>query len=162
MTSFSPSQFGSAALSAGGGSLIDLDLTFTLQMVIFMVLIVALKPLLFDPVLKIFEERERRTEGARDEARAMQEQAGELLRKYEFELQRINKTAAEEREKIRAATAKLEAEILNEARDSTSRIIEHGRAEIQQQVQKIRAELDGQSVRLAQDIAAAALGRDLS
>lgn len=157
---FTPPLTGSAA--AGGTINIDLDLTFTLQMVIFLVLIVALKPLLFDPVLRIFEERERRTDGARDEARSMQRRAGELLQRYEAELVRVNRTAAEERDRIRVETAKLEAEILNEARESTSHIIDRGRGEIAEQVQNIRFELGRHSERLAQDIASKALGRDLS
>src|SRR5690606_20954416 len=86
---------------------VDLDLSFLLQMVIFGALAVLLKGLLFDRVLKVFEEREKRTDGAKTEARHMQEKAGELLRKYEAELDRVNQVAAEEREKVRAETAKL-------------------------------------------------------
>ena len=37
------------------------------------------------------------SDGARAEARKMQEEAGELLRKYEAELDRVNRVAAEER-----------------------------------------------------------------
>src|SRR3954453_8637843 len=61
----------------------DFDLSFLLQMLVFASLIVVLRPLLFDPVLRVFEERERRTDGARDSARAMQEEAGALLSRYE-------------------------------------------------------------------------------
>ena len=57
-----------------------------------------LKPLLFDPVLKVFSLREERTEGARATARELQEKAGELLQKYEKELERVHQVAAEERE----------------------------------------------------------------
>lgn len=141
---------------------IDFDLTFTVQMLLFMVLIVALKPLLFDPVLRIFEEREKRTEGARDEAREMQRQAGLLLEKYEAELIAINRTAAEERDRIRAETAKLEAQILEEARAATSKIIDQGREEIERQVQQIRFELGRRSELIARDIASRALGREVS
>ena len=70
---------------------IDFDLTFFAQMIIFSVLILVLRPLLFEPVLRIFEEREKRTDGARAEARTMQEKAGELLTKYEAELERALK-----------------------------------------------------------------------
>jgi F-type H+-transporting ATPase subunit b len=53
---------------------IDFDLTFVLQMLLFAALIVVLRPLLFDPVLRVFEEREKRTDGARQSARQMQEE----------------------------------------------------------------------------------------
>lgn len=150
-----------ASLASGGGVNIDLDLTFTLQMLLFAALIVALKPLLFDPVLRIFEERERRTDGAKDEARDMQERAGALLEKYEAELSRVGRAAAEERERMRAETTRLENEILAEARIATSQVLAEGRKEIAQQVEKIRFDLGRQSERLARQVAARALGREV-
>lgn len=154
----------SAVLSfAGGGSAVnvDFDLTFILQMLLFMVLVVALKPLLFDPILRVFEERERRTDGARDEAREMQREAGELLVKYEAELRRISQAAAEERDRIRTDTSRLEAQILSEAREASTHLIEHGRRQIGDQVDKIRFELGKRSADLARDIATQVLGREI-
>jgi F-type H+-transporting ATPase subunit b len=146
-------------LAASGGVNIDFDLTFVAQMVVFASLVLVLKPLLFDPVLGLFEERERRTEGARADARTMQERAGELLLEYERELERVNRVAAEERDRSRAETAKLEAEILSEARAAAAKIVEEGRARIEEEVHAIRFDLGKQSERLAGDIAAQVLGR---
>ena len=86
-------------------------------------LIVVLKPLLFDPVLKVFALREERTEGARATARELQEKAGELLQRYEKELERVKQVAADERDILRSETTKLKAEILGEAREATTRIM---------------------------------------
>jgi F-type H+-transporting ATPase subunit b len=147
---------------AGGGVNIDFDKSVIGQMVVFALLVVVLKPLLFDPVLAIFEQRERRTEGAKAEARDMQEEAGTLLRKYERELQRVNQVAAAERERLRSETAHLEAEILHEARAVTSKVIEDGRQQIGGEVNKIRFELGRQSERLARELAARVLGREVS
>ena len=71
------------AMAGGGGVNIDFDLTFVAQMVVFAGLVLILKPLLFYPVLKIFEQRELYTEGRKAEARELQEEAGMLLRKYD-------------------------------------------------------------------------------
>lgn len=139
----------------------DFDALFVVQMLLFMTLVVALKPLLFDPVLKVFEEREKRTDGAREEARQMQREAGELLVQYETELKRIGEVAAQERDRIRAETAKLEAQILTEAREATSKIIDQGRKQIASQVDQIRFDLGKRSEQLAREIAAQALGREL-
>src|SRR5690349_22188046 len=108
----------------------DFDLTFVLQMVVFATLIVVLKPLLFEPVLRVFEERERRTEGARAQARSMQEQAGELLSRYESELAKVHEVARQERERVRAETARTEAELMARARDAANQIVERGRQDI--------------------------------
>lgn len=150
-------------LAAAGGSAVnvDFDALFVVQMLMFIALVVVLKPILFDPVLRVFEEREKRTDGAREEARQMQRRAGELLVKYESELRRIGEVAAQERDKIRAETAKLEAQILNEAREATTRIIDHGRKQIAEQVDHIRFDLGKRSEQLARDIASQALGRQV-
>lgn len=141
---------------------IDLNKTVLLQMVIFAVLIVVLKPLLFDPILKVFALREEKTEGARERARKLQLKAGDLLTRYEKELERINHAAAAERDKARTETAKLEAEILNEAREVTSRVEREGRERIQQEVTQMRTDLQKQSSSMAREIAGRILGREVT
>lgn len=152
--------FDALLLSAGGP--LDFDKTVIYQMALFLILKLVLDPLLFRPALKIFAIREQRTEGARAEARRLQEKAGELLREYEKELARVHQVAAEERQKLRNETAKLEAEILNEARVATTRIIDDGRRKIADEVNRIRFDLGRQSERLSQDIATRVLGREVS
>ncbi|MBN1612205.1 MAG: ATP synthase F0 subunit B [Polyangiaceae bacterium] len=148
------------AAAGGAGVTLDLDKTLLVQMVLFMVLIVVLKPLLFDPVLRVFEQREQRTEGARSEARALQEKAGELLRKYEKELERLRQAAAEERERLRGEASKLEAEILNEAREASNKIVEEGRGRIDREIQAIETELVARTEELARSMASRVLGRE--
>ena len=147
---------------AMSGSPIDLDFNnvVVFQAFIFVFLIVVLKPLLFDPMLKVFGLREERTEGARETARELEEQAGELLTRYEAELTRVNQAAAEERDRLRAEATKLEAQILKEAREAAAKIVEDGRRRIETEVNAIRFELGKQSERLASDIATRVLGRE--
>jgi F-type H+-transporting ATPase subunit b len=140
---------GGAQVMAGGVPL-DFDRSVLLQIVLFTVLIVVLKPLLFDPVLKVFSLREERTEGARATARELQEKAGELLLRYEKELERVQLVAADERELLRSETSKLEAEILREAREATARIVEDGRRKIEAEVNSIRVQVGVESERVAQ------------
>ena len=141
-----------AAMS--GGISIDFDKTFVLQMGIFALLIVVLKPLLFDPILRVFEEREKRTEGARAEARSMQEEAGQLLRRYESELERVHRVAAEERDHLRAETTKLEAQILRDARVVSTRIVDEGRKKVETEVSAIRFDLGRQTEQISREVAA--------
>jgi F-type H+-transporting ATPase subunit b len=144
------------------GPQVDFDLSFVVQMVIFASLVMVLKPLLFDPVLQVFAERERRTDGAKADARAMQKEAGELLRRYEAELDRVRRVAGEERDKMRAETTKLEAEILEQARGAAGAILAEGRQRIAEEAHEIRFDLGRQSERLARDIARSVLGREVN
>lgn len=141
---------------------IDFDLTFVLQMALFAGLIVVLKPLLFDPLLKVFEAREQLTEGAKDSARAMQEEAGELLKRYQHELLNVHEVARAEREKVRAETAQLEAEMMTQARQSANRILEEGRAQIREELGRVGPELDREIERLGGAIAERVVGRSLA
>lgn len=150
-----------AKLFAEGGVNVDFDLTFLAQFLLFSMFIVVIKPLLFDPLLRVFEERERRTEGAKKKARAMDEKAGELLTRYEAELDKVRREASQERERLRAETAKLEAQIMAEARAETARILEAGKARIAAEVTELRKDLDRGQPALAAEVASRILGREV-
>ena len=150
-----------AGMAHEGGVTLDFDMTFVLQMVIFAAFIIIVKPLLFDPLMKLFEERERRTEGARVLARRMDERAGELLRRYEAELDAVRRVAAEERDKLRAEAQRLEARILAEARAEAAKIVEEGKKKLEVERRAIRAELSARAPQIARDIASRVLGREL-
>jgi F-type H+-transporting ATPase subunit b len=150
-----------AGLFREGGVDLDFDLTILVHMAAFAVLVIVLKPLLFDPLLNLFEERERRTEGAKLLARKMDERAGELLQRYEVELEAVRRTATEEREKLRAEGQRREAQILAEARAEAAKLFEQGKARIESERRARRAELVGKTQEIARDIAAQVLGREV-
>ena len=146
-------------LSASSGAVtLDFDNTVVFQMGIFVLLMFLLEPLLFQPVLRIFALREERTEGARAQARALEERAGELLKRYEKELERVHRVAAAERERLRQETTALETQILDEARKSTARILEDGRRRIESEVNRIRFDLGRESEQLSRRIVEKVLG----
>lgn len=148
--------------AAGGGVSLDFDNTVLFQIAIFVFLWFVLQPLLFQPVLRIFALREERTEGARAKARALEERAGELLKRYEKELERVHRVAATERERLRQETSQLEAEILHQARQATTKILEDGRRRIESEAQRIRFDLGRESEQISRRIVEKALGVEAS
>lgn len=153
-----PANFTTLMLSASGGVTLDFDYTVVFQMGIFVFLMLLLEPLLFRPVLRIFALREERTEGVRAQARELEERAGQLLKRYEKELERVHRAAATERERLRQETATLEATILHEARESTTKILEEGRRRIESEVNRIRFDLGRESEQLSHNIVQKTLG----
>jgi len=141
---------------------VDADLSFLAQVVLFVAFITLLKPLLFDPLLRVFEEREKRTEGAKQEARTMDAEAGELLTRYEAELDKVRREAGIERERLRAEVAQVEARIMAEARAETARILDAGKARISAEVTELRKELEKTKPELAAQIASRMLGREVA
>jgi F-type H+-transporting ATPase subunit b len=138
---------------------LDFDNTLGIQIVIFVLLMFLLEPLLFRPVLRVFALREERTEGAKAQARELDERAGEIYQRYQRELERVNRVAAEERDRVRAETSKLEAEILREARASVAKVVEDGRKQLAAEMTRIRFDLGRESERLSHDIVERVAGR---
>jgi len=140
---------------------VDFDPTFIAQFILFTTFVVVLRPLLFDPLLRVFEEREKRTEGAKEQARAMDAKAGDLLTRYEAELEKVRREANQEREKLRREAKELEAKIMAEARTESARILETGKARIAAEVEQMRKELREAQPVLASEIASRVLGREV-
>jgi len=149
-------------LLAAGGVEMDVDRTMLFQSAIFVLLIVVLSPLLFKPVLRLFEERERRTEGARLDARVMQDRAEELLVQYQTKLEEVRRVSAHERERLRTETLQLESRILGEARAATTKFVQEGRAQIERETAKVRKEMNAQRQMIAREIGSKVLGREVA
>ncbi|MBX3201450.1 MAG: H(+)-transporting ATPase [Labilithrix sp.] len=141
---------------------VDLDASLLVQIVLFVVLLVFLKPLLFEPMLKLFEEREKRIEGTRREASKEDERSAKALAKYEAVLAKAREAGAAERDALRADGAKKEAEIMARVRSLAATTIEQGRTTLASEAKRTRAELTTEAATLGRAIASQVLGREVS
>ncbi|MDP9148849.1 MAG: ATP synthase F0 subunit B [Myxococcota bacterium] len=140
---------------------VDVDLTFLVQLVLFVALTLVLKPVLFDPMLKLFEERERRIDGAKAEARQLDDRSTTALDRYESEIGRARAAATVERDKIRAEGLKREQEVLASVRATTAKVLEDGRRKAVAEADRVRADLKRDAAVLARDLAKRVLGREV-
>jgi F-type H+-transporting ATPase subunit b len=140
---------------------VDFDATFLVQLVLFVGLTLVLKPVLFDPMLKLFEERERRIDGAKAQARKMDEKSATALAHYESEMAKARASANAERERIRAQALKQEQEVLTSVRAATAKTIEDGKRAALAEADRVRAALKGEASALARDLAGRVLGREV-
>jgi len=140
---------------------VDFDATFLVQFVLFAGLTLVLKPLLFDPMLKLFEERERRIDGAKMEARKIDEKSASALTKYETEMAKARATANAERDKMRAEAVRKEQEILASVRTAAAHTLDEGKKAALSEAERVRATLKAQSGGLARDLAGRVLGREV-
>ena len=146
---------------ASGGVVVDLDITFAAQIVLFFLLFLLLRPILFDPMVKLFEERERRIGGSKDDARKLYADADAAMTKYEEEVLVVKRQAGEERDKIRQEGQKKEQAILAKVRDESNAMVEDGRARIAKERETLKTELNTVSTQLAREIAGRVLGREV-
>jgi len=151
----------SAGITAPQAISVDFDATFFLQVVLFVGLTLALKPMLFDPMLKLFEEREKRIDGAKILARRTDEKSAAALAKYEGEMAKARTSANVEREKIRADGLKREQEILEGVRAATNKIVEAGKQSAKTEADRARAGLKTEAAALARQLAGRVLGREV-
>lgn len=148
--------------AAEGGVTVDLDASFVVQIVLFVLLLVALKPLLFDPMMRLFEEREERIDRTIEKARKTDEASAKALSKYEAILAKAREAGAAEREQLRAQGAKKEAEVTAQVRSQTATTLEQGRAAIAAEAKEARAKLQVEAAELGRTIASRVLGREVT
>lgn len=145
-----------------GGVTVDLDASLVVQIVILVALAIILKPLLFDPMMKLFEEREKRTEGTRRRATKEDERSAKALAEYEAILAKARAAGNAERDALRAEGVKKEAQLLADVRTTAGTTIEQGRAAIATELQTARQQLRQEASVLGRQIAKSVLGREVS
>jgi F-type H+-transporting ATPase subunit b len=140
---------------------VDFDKSAFLQMALFAILVLVLKPVLLDPMLALFAAREAGTDGVRGDAREMQEKAADILRRYDSELAAARARATAARDALRKETSELEAKILDAGRQAAAAAVDAGQKQIQDEVKGLRAEMDASRPALARSIASQILGREV-
>ena len=113
------------------------------------------------PLRRVLEEREARTEGARAEAADFESKFKDRLAAWESRLAETRAIAKEERQRIRKDQAAEEERILGTARDEAAKIVDEVRAAIDAERVRVRGELKKQAEALARELATAALGREI-
>ncbi|MFW6049594.1 MAG: ATP synthase F0 subunit B [Myxococcota bacterium] len=144
------------------GALIDLDGTLVVQLILFFVAFGILHPLVFKPMVALFEAREQATDGARAEARRMEHEAKEKADKFEEEMHQIRMSAAAERERLRQEGQRLEKTILERVRQETQKQSADAEAKVQAEARRVRSDMETAIPQLARQIAAKLLGREVA
>lgn len=150
-----------AGITAPQAISVDFDATFLVQIVLFVGLTLVLKPMLFDPMLKLFEEREKRTDGAKLQARKVDEKSATALATYDAEMTKARAAANAERDKMRAEALKREQEILGSVRIVVAKAIEDGKRAAHSEAERARTALKADATALARDLAGRILGREV-
>lgn len=136
----------------GMASAVDLDFSAVIAGGLFLFMLFVLKFVLIDPYVKIVEERERRTEGARDGADDLQRKAQETLLAYEERLSTARREAMDLRTGLRTgAEEKREAQVA-QARDEAAQLLATRRAQIEEQTKVADAAIEREAQALSQTI----------
>jgi F-type H+-transporting ATPase subunit b len=143
----------------GGTDIIKPDGSLVVIFILFLLFVFVMNRLLFKPVGLVLDQRERKTEGARHEARASIRVYQTKVADYEFS---IKHTRAETYRLLQQAREKALAERakrLEEARQAAGKEIEAGKAELEGQTAAARATLESDARQIAAQISSNVLRR---
>jgi F-type H+-transporting ATPase subunit b len=143
----------------GGTDLIRPDGSLVVIFILFLLFVFVMNRLLFKPIGHVLDERERKTEGARHEARASVRVYQGKVAEYEFS---IRHARAETYRLLQQAREKAMAErgrLLDEARQAAGQDIQAARSDLERQAMAARATLERDARQIAADISRKVLGR---
>lgn len=138
------------------------DHTFLIQIVLFFVLWIGLKKLLFDPVMALLEAREARTTGAKAAAAQTRSATEMSAAEYEHKMQEARQQASRDAAVVRTATAAEEQRLLETAREEATRHLAVLRENLARQADAARPALDGEVQQLATRMVERIAGRSLA
>lgn len=150
------------AASAAGQLVLMPDLPILVGLIVlFVVLVFPVNQLLFKPIFRVLDERERRIAGTRTHAEQLEEKAQQSLERCQSSLQSVREEAEQERRSLLESARGDALEASNGARAEVERRLESARAEINSSLDAARATLRMQSQELARAAASRVLGRAL-
>lgn len=137
----------------------EINATIILQIVIFMTLLLWLSPMLFAPILRLFDERERRIEGAKLEASKMSLLADEKAKAFDEQYQKARLRARESLSNAKFAMEKEHRAIIEQAKLLAKEKVAVAEAELKREESRVRPELDHAVSKIAEDIIQALIKR---
>jgi F-type H+-transporting ATPase subunit b len=138
---------------------VELNATVLIQAVIILVLMAWLSPVLFGPVMKVFEERDRRIHGAADEAKRQLVSADEKTAVVEQKTKEAQQKARAVLIDLREQARAVEQGVLDQARDKAAARLDEARAELFEATETTRKALKGDANAIADEIVKKVLGR---
>jgi len=140
---------------------IDLDISLLVQLVNFILLILAMNYLLYRPILKILAERRELFDRLKDKA----SKAKSALESGEAEKERLNAESLRQglnlRSELTARGLEQEKALLAEAQEKAARQVSEARTKLQQSAAAARAALTQETAEIAREMASKILGRQI-
>src|SRR3954447_1610033 len=139
--------------------MISLDFTIVLQILIFVILWLILKNLLFQPYIALLDERQQKTAGARDRSDILEHESDRLRMQYEEGIAKAQAAGYTAKDLIVQGARQQRESILGQARQEAAGFLERARAEIQGELARQRDLVLKEGKEIAQEMAEKILGR---
>jgi len=141
--------------------MVELNYTVWVQMANFLVLILLLNFLLYKPILKIIEKRNKKIEESNDEVTSLDETIERKMAEYEGEIRHARAEANVQRTEIEEEGTEQGQVIIGKVRDEISGKMEDFNVKLQNETGKARDVLRDQTRAIAGEISEKVLGRGI-
>lgn len=137
----------------------ELNITVFLQLAIFLFLFGFLSEVLFKPMIRLFEERERRIDGAATEAKRLRDSADAAADTIDQRLASAQLDARKVLADLRDKGAAVEKKLVDDARAQAQARLDDQRGELFAMTEDAKATLKDDADKLAGEIVQKVLGR---
>lgn len=141
--------------------MINLDLTFIIQLVNFLVLVLILNVFLYKPIRRVLAERAAELNGARERAAEVDKDVQEKVALYEARLREGKAAANGERDVLKVAAQAEESAALEKARKEASDTLATIKEKVAKEAADAKELLREQARGLSLEICEKVLGRSL-
>jgi F-type H+-transporting ATPase subunit b len=143
-------------------SIVNIDLTFVLQAINFIILALVLYKYLFKPLSQFMEKRAEGIRHSLEEAKRARDEVVQARAEYEESLRTARQEAAALRLRMEREVAEERERSIQHARDEANRMITQARTEIEQEARRAKAELRSEAVNLSLTAAERLIQRSLT
>jgi F-type H+-transporting ATPase subunit b len=137
----------------------EVNATFLLQLALICLLMFFLEPILFRPIMRLFDEREKRIVGAAEDAKRYLGAADEKSALAEQKTAAAQHDARAVLATLRAQGAEREAKLVEDARTAAATRLEEAREQLFDATESARRTLKDDAKKIADEIVAKVLGR---
>jgi len=142
--------------------MISLDISILHQIILFIVLGLILNKILFQPYLRLLEERERRTIGAEHDSADLEHEGARLRAQYEEKIAQAQSAAYAAKDAILQEARQQREKILGQARAEAASKLEQARREIALALEKEKALAAAETATVAGEMVSKVLGRKVA
>lgn len=137
----------------------ELNATVFLQLALFLLLLAWLSTVLFAPLMRVYDEREKRIDGAAEQARRLREGASEKAGIVDRRLAEAGAEARRILEDLRQRGAEREQQLVEEARRTSSARLEDAQADLFAATEEVKGSLRDDAQAISREIVSKVLGR---
>ena len=143
-------------------SIVNIDFTFVLQAINFIILAFVLYRFLFKPLTQFMEKRAEGIRHSLEEAKRARDEVVQARAEYEESLRTARQEAAALRQRMEREIEQERERLVHASREEAQRMITQARSEIEQEVRRAKAELRSEAVNVSLTAAERLVRRSLT